>query len=342
MARQLVFDIRFRNDSGIGQQVDTDLRVLIFEEGEAEPTLTRYLGTDVNSSIVRTADGEGVLYSTVVDATNLAKGEVTAKWYAKQAGTPVEPSPYVESLSNIFADGGLTVGDIKTYVRSMLGYPQSAVEISGGQFTAIIEEALTLYSQHIPAERVKRLNYQPSIQVYHLPEIPYNGPFDVKFVRKVVTPIASDPIFGREYLRTNQPDMGTMIIGTAYLEAMQRVLSSEPDWRWLHETKELYVNIGPGISSQVYGGYDVSVRYFVPVTLSAIREDHHRWFKRYCLAQAKKILSQIRGKFSGAVPAPGGALRLNHAELAEEGNREEEMLVQELRDMAPHVPPIFG
>lgn len=342
MVRQLVFDVRFKDSNGLGQVVAESIRVELFEEGEPTPTEVRYFGTNGNTSIVKITDAEGTAYTTTVDVSNYARGGVTAKWYAQLNGSPVNPYPFTETLSNIFADRELTVGEIKSFIRSMLGFPAVPVELTGQHYTAIVEEALTLYSQHIPAERVMRLEYVPSKQVYHLPELPYNGPFDVKFVRKIITPVATDPIFGREYLRANEPDLGTMMIGQAYLETALRVLSSEPDWRWLHERKELYVNIGPGISAQVYGGYDVTVRYFAPVSLSMVREDHYRWFRRYCLSQAKKILSQIRGMFSGAVPAPGGSLQMNYADLASQGAQEEEILVEELRSMAQHVPPIFG
>jgi hypothetical protein len=342
MARQLVFDVRFRNSSNIGQQVDPNIRVEFFEEGGTAPVAVRTLGTNSDLTVVRSSDAEGVLYSTTLDVSNIARGAVTAKWYASLSGSPVNPYPFTESLSNTFADRELTPGDIKSFIRSMLGFPVVAVELTGAHFTAILEEALAAYSQHIPAERVMVLNYLPGQQVYPLPQLPYNGPFDVKFVRKVVTPIASDPLFGREYLRYNQPDLGTLIIGAAYLETMNRVLHSEPDWRWLHERKELYINVGPGAVPGIYGGYDISVRYFHPVTLDMVREDHFRWFRRYCLAQAKKILGQIRGKFSGAVPTPSGSMTLNHDPLTNQGMEEEQQLMEELRSMSPHVPPVFG
>lgn len=342
MTKQLVFDVRFKNSSGVGNAVDSDLRVEVYEEGESLPVITRYLGPDSNSAILQSSDAEGVLYTTTVDGASLSKGAVTVKWYAKIAGSVVNPYPFVEEQSNIDATNALSVGEIKSYIRSMLGFPVVTVELTPRHYSDIVDEALALYGQHIPAERVERLAFQASVQRYHLPHLPYNGPFDVKMVRKIITPVATDPIFGREYLRANEPDLGTMMIGQAYLKTALRVLSSEPDWRWLHESKELYVNIGPGISSQVYGGYDVTVRYFAPVSLEMVREDHFRWFKRYCLSQAKKVLAKIRGKYSGAVPAPGGPLVLDHESLMAEGAREEQELVDQLQQMAPHVPPMWG
>jgi hypothetical protein len=339
----LVFDVRFRNDVEVGQAVDGDLRVEIFEEGNDVPVIKRYIGADSNSSIVSTTDAEGVLYTTSVDGALLSRGQVTAKWYAKLAGSNVQPYPFSESKTNVFAVDALTISDIREYIKNMMGFPSVAVELTGSQYGIIVEDVLQLYGQHCPAENVKYLNtFQSEIMQYHLPDIPYTGPFDVKFVRKVVTPIASDPVFGREYLRSNQPDLGTLIMGEAYLDMALRVLSSEPDWRWMHNERNLYISMGPGISPQVYGGYDVSVRYFDSIELDKIPKDHHRWFKRCCLAVAKSMIGQVRNKFSGMVPAPGQPLQLNGAKLMDESDREMETLKEELRYMQPAVPPQFG
>lgn len=342
MTKQIVFDVRFKDSSNVGSQVDSDLRVEIFEEGEASPVIVRQLGSDPNTAIVQSTDAEGVFYTTTVDGGLVSAGALTAKWYARKSGSIVSPYPFVEEKTNIDLNKILTIGSIKSYIRSSLGFPVVSVELTPSHYSDIVDEALDLYGQYVPAERVERLSFIPSTNKYTLPHLPFHGPFDVKFVRKVITPVATDPIFGREYLRANEPDMGTLILGQAYLETMLRVLSSEPDWKWIPETKDLYVNIGPGISSQVYGGYDVSIRYHASVSLEAVREDHFRWFRRYCLSQAKKLLAKIRGKYSGAVPAPGGPLQLDHENLMSEGVREEEALVDDLRKMSQHVPPMWG
>ena len=338
----LTFDVRFRDAANLGQAVDADLRVELFEEGEDTPALTRYIGADANTSILATTDSEGVQYTTVVDGSTLGRGAVTAKWYAKSAGNLVQPSPYIESQANTFASGELNITDVKDYIKASLGFPAVAVELTGAQYGHVIEETLQLYGQHVPKERVHALGFVPQQQKYLLPDIGVDGPFDVKFVRKVVTPIASDPVFGREYLRSNQPDMGTLIMGEAYLDMSLRILSSEPDWKWLSDEKALFINIGPGISPNVYGGYDVSLRYYETATLPQVPVDHHRWFKKNCLALAKGILAQIRGKFSGMVPTPGQTMQLNGAQMAQESTQEQEALKQELSQMQWHAPPMFG
>jgi len=95
-------------------------------------------------------------------------------------------------------------------------------------------------------------------------------------------------------------------------------------------------------SFQALGGYYVAYRYFVHPTLDIVREDHVHWFKRYYLARCKSILAQIRGKYSGVIPAPGGKMQLNSREMIEDAREETEKLEQEIESMAPAVPPVYG
>lgn len=55
-----------------------------------------------------------------------------------------------------------------------------------------------------------------------------------------------------------------------------------------------------------------------------------QWIRRYALAVSKQMLSHVRGKFGGAVPAPGVTLTLNSAVLASEAEKEMSSLRDEL------------
>jgi hypothetical protein len=55
-----------------------------------------------------------------------------------------------------------------------------------------------------------------------------------------------------------------------------------------------------------------------------------QWIRRYALALSKEMLGQIRGKFSGAIPAPGVALTLNSSALLSEAKDEKDKLRDEL------------
>jgi hypothetical protein len=55
-----------------------------------------------------------------------------------------------------------------------------------------------------------------------------------------------------------------------------------------------------------------------------------QWIRRYALSLSKEMLGQIRGKFGGAIPAPGVTVTLNAAALMSESKEEKEKLREEL------------
>jgi len=236
----------------------------------------------------------------------------------------------------------MSSGTVKNYIRNMLGFPAVAVELTSEHYSVIMDEALSFYGQWVPMDRIIAVTLVLGQDAYPLPTLPQRGPFDVKFIRKEGVPLISDPLFGREYPRGQQLDFDQYVLGISFWETLNRVTSQEPEWWWDQQDKVLYVNIGGTNVAGASGNYFVGVRYFSSPALDAIREDHHRWFKQYSLATAKKILGQIRGKFSGQVPAPGGRFVLNADKLVAEGQREQDKLELEARGMMPSVPPIHG
>jgi hypothetical protein len=339
MARLIVFDTRYTDVNGVGQAVDTSIRVAIFEQGQTVATETRVLGPDAAQNILLSSDAGGVFYTTTVDGTNFIKGDITVVWTATQNGTPL--ADFTEALPNVL-EQRLTSNEIKNYVRQMLGFPAVAVELTSEHFTTIMEEALSLYGQWVPAERATSIDLNLGQNAYVLSHLPERGPFDVQFIRREGVPLISDPLFGREYPRGQQLDFDQYVLGISFWEMLNRVTSQEPEWWWDSNSRTLYVNIGGTNVAGASGNYFIMIRYFSTVEMSKVRNDHYRWFKRYALAQAKKILAQIRGKFTGQVPAPGGRFTLNFQQLMDEGKEEETALVEELRGMGMAVPPIHG
>lgn len=55
-----------------------------------------------------------------------------------------------------------------------------------------------------------------------------------------------------------------------------------------------------------------------------------QWIRRYALALSKEMLGQIRGKFGGAIPAPGVTITLNATALLGEAKDEKDKLRDEL------------
>jgi hypothetical protein len=342
MERLIVFDVRFSDESGLGIVVDTDLYVEFFEQNSETPTETRVLGTDTLTQIVPTSDANGVLYTTTINGATYGRGLLAAKWFAKRNGVPMPIYPFVEVKSNLFGDNELTPDGLKTYARSMLGFPAINVELASSHYNEVLEETLNLYGKWVPQLRITFILPTTTLQKFPLPHLPVSGPTDVKFVRKAGIPVLSDPFFGREYPRTQTLDFAAYVLGTSFWETVYRVSNQEPEWEWMPETKTLYINVGNTLGLGAIGGYFVGVRYLVHPALDAIRQDHFQWVKRYFLVRCKSILAQIRGKYSGVIPAPGGSMQLNSRELREEVREEEERLRLEIESMAPAVPPVYG
>ena len=55
------------------------------------------------------------------------------------------------------------------------------------------------------------------------------------------------------------------------------------------------------------------------------------WIKKWAIAEAKMILSQVRGKFQ-SLPGPNGATTLNSQELITQAENEKAELREELMD----------
>jgi hypothetical protein len=227
MARLMIFDARFANEAGAGQEVDSDLRIEVYEEGATTPNETRSLGPDPSQNIFQTIDAAGIVYTTTIDGSNYVKGEVTAKWYAKRNTTRTQPYPFIETLPNVVEER-LNSSEIKEYIRRMLGFPSVAIELTNQHYTTIMEEALSLYGQWVPRERVTFIDMVLGQNAYIL-DIPKRGPFDVNFIRKEGTPLISDPLFGREYPRSQQLDFDQYVLGISFWETLNRVTCYSAD-----------------------------------------------------------------------------------------------------------------
>lgn len=338
---KLVFDARFKDSNGVGQDVDSDMYVEFCVEGTTAPVMLRRLGDDQFKHVVRTTDTNGVYYVTVVDGSELLRGNVTAHWYAKRNGTPIQPYPLSETLLNVSGDE-LSVATVKDYVFSMLGFPVVDVELTDTQFSFILEDALSLYSQFVPMEAAVFFELLVGKHDYQFADLPSSGPFDVQFVRKQGMPFLNDALFGREFPRAHMISFEEYALSISYWELVRRVTSTEPEWYWDETDHTLVINTGYKNLVTPYSQHLCMARFFKRRSVNNVRPEHKNWFMKYALAQSKKVLAQIRGKFSGEIPAPGGRMKMGYQLLAEEGAREEEALMEKLRDMANRVPPVLG
>lgn len=338
MAKTLIFDAVFADENGVGQQVDSDIKVEIYD---VEGTLkeTRLLGTDPNTEIKEASGGSGIFYTTTVDVTDYLVGAVTAKWYAKVGGTQVDPYPFEETLPYPVS-GVFTENDIREYIRNFLGWPRVAVELEPSQYAYILQEALAFYNAYNPIMKFGVLDYVEGQDAYYLPDVPARGIFRVEFIRKMGSPYMTDPMFGREFPRGHPQDFDTYVLSTAHWKTLNRVGGLEPEWKWDRNTKTLYVSSGPPAGDSIISRYYITYYYYDDNALETIPSHHYRAIYRYCLALAKEVLAQVRGKFGGAVPAPGGQLTLNYSDLQSQAEQEKEKIEEEIKGFSPPVPPM--
>lgn len=339
MTSTLIFDAIFADENNVGQAVDSDIYVELYAGDDAvTPKETRTLGSDASTEIVQTSSGAGIFYTTSVDVSGYFIGPVTAKWYSKSATIPVDPYPFIEVLTYP-TSGDLNETSIREYIRSMLGWPAVGVELQPGQYAHIMEEALGYYNQYVPVEQTGVVNFISGVYKYNLPDVPSRGVYRVEFVRAEGAPLVSDPLFGREYPRGQQLDFDQYNLGISIWKTIQRTTGQEPDWKWDRLNKDLYISLGGTNVNGPSGSFLITYHYFDDNALSQVPQMHFRALRRYCLALAKEVLAQIRGKFGGAVPAPGGQLTLNASELMQQSENEKEKMENEIRGFSPPVPP---
>jgi len=342
MALPVLLDIRFVNDdTGLGDVVDQDLSVQIFQAGAVTVTETRALGTDSSVSIVQGSDAQGTFYYTYIDASNYVQGRITAKWYANQLGIQVDPFPTVLTAEYPIASG-VNSDSIRQYVFNMLGFPSVAVELTSGQLATCMNEALTVYNRWCARELSDTVVLSAGIFAYPLPGVGSRGVADVQFVRKQQLNLTSFPFFGREFPIWPQIQFDEFVLSQSHWETVRRQASVEPEWTWRVENGTLYISLGGPSGSQDPSLYDVSYRYYADVAIDQIPVSHHAWFRQYALAVAKEILGRTRGKWSGTVPSPGGTLTLDAAQLLDESRQDRQRLEDDLRSLAPAVPPVWG
>jgi hypothetical protein len=110
----------------------------------------------------------------------------------------------------------------------------------------------------------------------------------------------------------------------SYIEELETLFATKITYSWYEYNRELKVQ-------QIIPGNE---RVLVDATFERTEQDlmtdrqTNLWLQRWAVAEAKQILSQIRGKFQ-TLPGPSGSTTLNSQELITQAETEK----QELRLM---------
>ena len=100
-------------------------------------------------------------------------------------------------------------------------------------------------------------------------------------------------------------------------------------FRFTVEDGDIWTDTGAGQD----GVNNINTIPFENIPYENINSMGKQWIRNYSLALSKGTLAQIRGKFGGSIPIPGGDVSLNATDLAGQAKDEQDKLKEELRKL---------
>ena len=218
----------------------------------------------------------------------------------------------------------MTNAELIKYVRTRLGDPVIDVELDDIQIQKAIDEALRLWGQHMPTEKIMSIQIVAGIQGYDLSGVPG---------LRGITQINEEPIdfnssvefdiFRDRVWHLPVPNVTDIALDTMYLNTLRYVGSTMFDWRYEEVTKMLYVTPIPSRSYNAFTCYTVS-----PTLEEATSK--YNWVVEMTLALAKETLGYIRRKHGDKVPGRELEVPLDGAALISESREAVKDLMDKL------------
>jgi len=233
---------------------------------------------------------------------------------------------------------------IRDFIKARLGHPVVRVELSDFQILTAIDEAIAKLDYHAPdwCLQFMTLHTKAGENLYELPQFVMNN-FRFAAYKKTLLSVArqSNTLendffikYFQENFLFNQLDIGEFLLMKMQLEQIRKVLSREGTWSVVNGK---YLAVWP-VPSDEQDQEEVAVE-FKALDTNTLHPYFVGWIQRFGAAVCKVILGQIRGKFA-QLPSPQGGATLNGPALVQEGNAEQEKLVQELLNEIEE-PPVF-
>lgn len=250
-------------------------------------------------------------------------------------------------------------------IRLQLGYPVVEVELTKSEMDKAVSIALQELRRRGSAYRrgFMKLHVNPGKQIYKLtkPSAGYDsegtgyeladGPYGHDKIVQVMgcfritsaflTSAHGSGVFGQVVLQ-HLYNMGTFDLlsfhlVSEYIEQLEHLFASRLTFNWNETARTLYLHQAFATPETLL--MDVAVER----TEQDLLTDRFtsRWIERYALAESKKMLAQIRGKY-GSLPGAGGGVSLNASDLATEAREELEALQKELDDYVVNNVEEFG
>ncbi len=232
---------------------------------------------------------------------------------------------------------------VQSELRRLLGGPSVVVELTKEQLDICIDYALlTLrkYSSYAYRRFMFFVDMQPNQQIYYMTNkcvgfnkiTQVNGIFRLKsaFFR---TGFAGNDMFGfaalQQLYTIGSFDMVAFHLMSAYIELLEQLFATKVMYQFVEERREL----------RVYQAITYKERMLVDANIEKTEQqlfdfrETSVWLKKWALAEAKRMLSQVRGKYT-TLPGPNGSTTLNANELAAQAESEMRELMIQIYDNA--------
>lgn len=204
---------------------------------------------------------------------------------------------------------------MRDYLLARLGYPAVQVELSNVQLDISIDNALSKYNQYI-CKGVPTVAYNQSGAVIIQMGPTARGILAFKAVRPQEIEIYAEVDVFQLMSRMVFPNLpiGDWITLRSSYETFQKVRGTDPDYYWDDSSNTLMVACNAGPLDLFY----IVATDYCLADFELLRSSYQKDFKDLALAEAKDILGEIRGKFDGTIPVPGGSMATNAATLKAE------------------------
>jgi hypothetical protein len=292
--------------------------------------------------------GKGCSYFIEMDTTeggtdnlfaNLKPGIIN--YYPSPGKDKLETSPMWRQLG-VGTDGSPDERrELHNILRNSLGAPSVRVELSKEQLNNCIDFALQKLRKrtNLTTRRVMFfLDVYPNQQMYYLTDkcVGFNKIVEVQAIYRMrgsffngVTGGYDLHAYGalQQLYSLGTFDMLSFHLVSAYIEELQTLFADHIMFNWDEASREL----------KMFKVFFRKERVLLDAVIERTEQEILKnretvdWVRRWALAEAKMMLSQVRGKYQ-SYPGPNGSTTLNSQELITQSENEKADLLLELED----------
>jgi len=228
-------------------------------------------------------------------------------------------------------------------IRTMLGYPSVQVELTKRQLDECIDNGLLVLRKKSSFGYRRGfffLDVRPNQQIYVMTNkcVGFNKIVKVNDAHRMRAGFMRGAyggvdIFGYAALKQMYTlgtfDLLSFHLVSSYIEELRKMFADHLTFKFDENTREL------SFYHRFYVNERILLDAYIERTEQDILNDREvkSWLKRWCVAEAKMMLSQVRGKFQ-VLPGPNGSTTLNAQEMITQSENERAELLQEIEDLS--------